>query len=536
MPMFSVLRRFFISFRGRMILAFMVAILTTFVVMAALFSTEVNTALRLDRAKQLEEATNEIVRVVVNKINSGDTDLQNDGDIATYLDYVNRTDGAYVWLVAPNGIILMDTGIPAEATEHMINIPEELKGRDIAAGELPGYGEGNRPLLAHDYIGFDSNPYGSTFTGGNYLGLFGNSRRDVWLTVIRPIFGIDGNPALVIQVHEKYDINSAVARFMFTGMRLSVSIALIIALVLIAIVSSSISKPLKALAHAANQAAMGNLSVRVPRPIRKSKPKEKTSLPAVDAPIETLDEVTVLIDTFNRMIERLDHANSDRRDFISSISHDLRTPLTSISGFVEGMLDGTIPPERHDHYLAIVRNEAMRLSNLVNEMNDAVNVDSNAVAYDFQPFKLEKMIVSVISSLESLISPKQISVQTNISEQNGIMIIGDEEQLSRVLYNLLSNAIKFTPDEGVIAIMVMRPPGAHFVEVVVEDSGPGIDEKDMDHVFERFYKGDRSRTGNQGSGLGLYIARSILQAHGQHISVSRSAIGGARFTFTLQVA
>ncbi len=522
-----------------MILAFMVAILTTFVVMAVLFSTEVNTALRINRARQLEEASDEIVRVVVNKINSGDTDLQNDGDIATYLDFVNRTDGAYVWLVAPNGLILMDTGIPAEATKHMINLPEGYKGRDIAAGELPGYGEGRRPLLAAEFIGFDSNPYGSTFTGGNYLGLFGTTRRDVWISVIRPIFGIDGRPAMVIQVHEKYNIDSAVARFMLAGMRLSITVALIIAMFLITIVSSSISKPLKALSYAANQAAMGNLSVRVPHPVSRlraeAKSDKKKSHQDTEDLLHEMDEVTVLIDTFNRMIERLDHANSDRRDFISSISHDLRTPLTSISGFVEGMLDGTIPPERHDHYLGIVRNEAGRLSNLVNEMNDAVKLDTNAVAYDFKPFILENMIVNVISSLESLIAPKQISVQSNLSEQNGIRVIGDEEQLSRVLYNLISNAIKFTPDEGVIAVMIMRTPGSQVVEVVVEDSGPGIDEKDIDHVFERFYKGDRSRTGNQGSGLGLYIARSILQAHGQHITAGRSSMGGAKFTFTIQL-
>ncbi len=520
-----------------MILAFMVAILTTFVIMAALFSSEVNTALRMDRAKQLEETTDEIVRVVVNKINSGDTDLHSDGDIATYLDYVNRTDGAYVWLVAPNGIILMDTGIPAEATEHITNLPDGYSGRDILPGELPSYGEGKRPLLELGYVGFDSNPYGTTFTGGNYLGLFGSSRSDTWISVIRPIYGVDGNPALVIQIHERYDIYSAVARFMFAGMRLSVTVALIIALFLIAIVSNSISKPLKDLSKAANEAAMGNLSVRVARPTRHSRQEYEGDGTLDDASDDrrSLDEITVLIDTFNRMIERLDHANSDRRDFISSISHDLRTPLTSISGFVEGILDGTIPPERQDHYLAIVRNEALRLSKLVNEMNDAVALDSNALTYDFRPFELNKMVENVIHSLESLISPKQISIQTNISEQGKIRVIGDEEQLSRVLYNLVSNAIKFTPEEGVIAVMVKRTPGSHLVEIEVEDTGPGIDEKDVDHVFERFYKVDRSRSGNQGSGLGLYIARSILQAHGQHISVGRSQMGGARFLFTLQL-
>ncbi len=527
-----------------MILAFMLAILATFIVMAALFSSEVNTALRQDRAQQLEDATNEIVRVVVNKINSGDSDLHTDGDIAAYLDFVNRTYGAYVWLVAPNGIILMDTGIPAEATTNMINLPEELKGQDILPGQLPSYGEGSRPLLDPLYIGFGTNPFGSKHTGGNYMGLFGTSQRSIWLSVIRPVYDIVGNPALVIQVHEQYDINSAVARFMWAAMRLSVSIALIIALVVITLISNSISKPLKELSYAANQAAMGDLSVRVNKPsakrmyrFRKNKQvdEDQDPLERQEAIVDE-NEIGVLIDTFNRMIERLDHSNSDRRDFISSISHDLRTPLTSISGFVEGMIDGTIPPERHEHYLNIVKNEAGRLSNLVNEMNDAVKLDTNAITYNFQPFVLDDMIVNVINSLESLITPKQISIQTNLNDGSMAKVIGDEDQLSRVLYNLLINAIRFTPDEGVIAVMVLSPPGARFLEVVVEDSGPGIDERDMPHVFERFYKSDRSRTGNQGSGLGLYIARSILQAHGQHIAVSKSSMGGARFIFTLQPA
>lgn len=519
----------------------MMAIFTAFLVMGALFSSEVNTALRMERADQLQEATSEIVRVVINKINSGDTDLTKDSDIATYLDFVNRTYGAYVWMVAPNGLILMDTGIPAEATPRMINLPEEMVGRDILPGELPDYGTGQRPLLELEYVGLDSNPYGTIYTGGNYLGLFGNSRTQVWLTVIRPVYDVAGNTALVIQVHERFDINSAVVDFMLQAMRVSVTIAFIIALVMIIVISKSISKPLNDLSQAANQAAMGDLSVRVEKVERKKltwnrRNKEGELQDEIEhTPIE-IDEITVLIDTFNHMIERLDHANSDRRDFISSISHDLRTPLTSISGFVGGMIDGTIPPERYDHYLEIVQSEAKRLSNLVNEMNDAVKLDTNALTYNFAPFAIGDLITSVVSSLESLILPKSISVQTNISEIAKLKVIGDEEQLSRVLYNLVSNAIKFTPDEGVIAVMVHHNPGSRMLEVIVEDSGPGIDELDAPHVFERFYKSDRSRTGHQGSGLGLYIARSILAAHGQHIVLGRSQMGGAKFTFTLQLA
>ena len=520
----------------------MLAIFTAFLVLGLLFSSEVNTALRMDRAEQLQEAANEIVRVVINKINSGDSDLTKDSDIATYLDFVNRTYGAYVWMVAPNGVILMDTGIPAEATHHMINLPEDLIGEDIKAGQLPGYGEGQRPLLETEYVGADTHPYGTIYTGGNYLGLFGSSRREVWLSVVRPVYDVAGNVALVLQVHERYNVNAAVFEFLLEAMRLSITIAFIIAIIVIVVISKSISRPLKDLSYAANQAAMGDLSVRVNKPVHKpSTWRRRRKLTADqeadldDATVE-IDEISVLIDTFNRMIERLDHSNSDRRDFISSISHDLRTPLTSISGFVGGMIDGTIPPERYDHYLEIVQSEAKRLANLVNEMNDAVKLDTNAVAYNFVPFAIGDMVNNVVSSLESLILPKQISVQTNITELKQIKVIGDEEQLSRVLYNLVSNAIKFTPAEGVIAVMVVHPVGSRMVEVIVEDSGPGIDEQDIPHIFERFYKSDRSRTGHQGSGLGLYIARSILTAHGQHITVGRSQMGGAKFTFTLQIA
>lgn len=530
------------SFRGRLIIAFMLAIFTAFLVMGTLFSSEVNTALRMDRAEQLQEATNEIVRVVINKINSGDADLTKDSDIASYLDFVNRTYGAYVWMVAPNGLILMDTGIPAEATTQMINLPDDRVGEEIEPGELPSYGEGQRPLLGMDHVGLNAHPYGTIYTGGNYLGLFGNSRTQVWLSVVRPVYDIAGNPALVIQVHERYNINAAVVDFLVEAMRLSVSIAFLIAFIMIVVISLSISRPLKELSEAANRVAMGDLSVRVKRPVHKPSiwSRRKKLSPEQQAAMEQaaveIDEISVLIETFNRMIERLDHANSDRRDFISSISHDLRTPLTSISGFVGGMIDGTIPPERYDHYLEIVQSEAKRLSNLVSEMNDAVKLDTNDLTYNFVPFAVGNMINNVVSSLESLILPKQISVQTNISEISGMKVIGDEEQLSRVLYNLVSNAIKFTPEEGVIAVMVQHPVGSRSIEVIVEDSGPGIDEQDLAHIFERFYKSDRSRTGHQGSGLGLYIARSILTAHGQHISVGQSQMGGAKFTFTLQLA
>jgi hypothetical protein len=217
----------------------------------------------------------------------------------------------------------------------------------------------------------------------------------------------------------------------------------------------------------------------------------------------------------------------------------LKTPLTSINGFVSGMLDGVITPEQHEHYLKIVKSECARMVKLVGEINTVIQLENNKVQYNFGEFDINSLIKEVILSQEIQINEKKLTIQTDLAtkEGNGIKVVGDREQLQRVLQNLLNNAVKFTPESGIISISTILPKGQkRFVQVQVADSGPGIPDNELNLVFDRFYKADRSRTGRSGSGLGLFICKTILSAHGQTISAQNGSLGGACFKFTLPLA
>ncbi|MDW7659218.1 MAG: HAMP domain-containing sensor histidine kinase, partial [Bacillota bacterium] len=246
------------------------------------------------------------------------------------------------------------------------------------------------------------------------------------------------------------------------------------------------------------------------------------------------DDLTQLVRTMNDMIEKLSNQERNRKDFISSVSHDLRTPITSIRGFVEGMLDGTIPPERHQHYMEIVKQEVLRLQTLINTMFEGSVLETERKLLQ-TVFDINQVIKEDIIGLESFLAAKKLDVQTDFygDDDGRLLVIGDREAISRVVYNIVSNAIRYTPDDGIIALSTKRTGRPKEIEVIIDDSGPGISENEYPYIFDRFYKIDKSRT-SKGSGLGLYICRTILAAHGQRIHVAHSDLGGARFIFTLQ--
>ena len=532
-------RRYFKTFQGRMVGSFMIAILITFLILTAVFYQQLTQSLRESRARQLDSIAAQLDSVIVNFAENPEGLNQSIIQLDDYLAFVNRSVGAYVWLVTDNGTIAYSNGIPGEARGQLLNVgdyPGEPY-EDLPADWLNSLPMEQRPRIPAAYLNYtDSEEYtqgldnaGYVFTGGNFLGLFARRPGFSWISIVRPLSSDTALGDVTLHMHELYELDRVARTLMLNSMGLAVIIAMLIGLLIILVFSHSITQPIRSLSEAASEVAAGDLSVRITYPNKKNQD---------NAPdLTEFDELTSLVHTFNRMVDHLEHTSSTQRDFISSISHDLRTPLTSISGFVEGMLDGTIPPERHEHYLQIVKQETLRLRELVNDMNDVNQLDQGTVNYNFRAFNLNTVIFSVISGLESLISSKRITVQTSQMEEHAkpLMVIGDEGQINRVLYNLVSTAVKFTPVDGVIAVTTRKLYGGRQALVSVEDSGPGIAEQDLPHVFDRFYRGDKSRTGHHGSGLGLYIARSIILDHGQKITAGNSKMGGAQFSFTLQL-
>jgi signal transduction histidine kinase len=220
-----------------------------------------------------------------------------------------------------------------------------------------------------------------------------------------------------------------------------------------------------------------------------------------------------------------------RRGFIANVSHELRTPMTSIHGFIEGILDGTIPPQRQKEYLVIVRDEIKRLNRLTTDILDLARIEAGEVSVNPVDFNINELIRRCIIKLESFITEKDINIEAKFEEE--VMYVkADIDSIERVIINLLHNAIKFVQPGGKIALSTSRIKSK--ILVCVEDNGIGIDSNEIDLIWERFYKSDKSRSEEKtGTGLGLAIVRNIINDHRQKIWVESQAGKGTRFYFTL---
>lgn len=250
------------------------------------------------------------------------------------------------------------------------------------------------------------------------------------------------------------------------------------------------------------------------------------------------DEVAELADAINNMAVSLKQIDETRNSFLGNVSHDLRTPMTTISGFVDGILDGTIPPEEHEKYLNIISQEVKRLSRLVNTLLELSRMESGN-ELKLSDFNLSETARTVLISLESKISKKNIDIEFDTGEDD-IFVNADHDVIHRVIFNLMDNAVKFTPEKGKISIKLSHVSDGRKkqkAQFVIRNSGEGIPQEELPHVFERFYKTDRSRgLDKSGTGLGLYIAKTSINNHGEEIRVASVQGEFTEFGFTLPPA
>ncbi len=250
------------------------------------------------------------------------------------------------------------------------------------------------------------------------------------------------------------------------------------------------------------------------------------------------DEVAELAQAINDMSVSLKHLDEVRNSFLGNVSHDLRTPMTTIAGFVEGILDGTIPPEKHEKYLTIISQEVRRLSRLVNTLLEVSRIESGA---DLNPtdFNLSEISRTVLLALESKISKKNIDIEFD-SGSDDVFVNADSDSIHRVIYNLLDNAVKFTPERGKISINIAYASDGRKkrkAKLSIRNTGDGIPQEELAHIFERFYKTDSSRgLDKSGTGLGLYIAKTAISNHGEDLSVDSVPGEYTEFEFTLSPA
>ena len=235
---------------------------------------------------------------------------------------------------------------------------------------------------------------------------------------------------------------------------------------------------------------------------------------------------------FNSMAFKLENVEQGRREFVANVSHELRSPITSIRGFAEGMADGVIPPEEHPQYLRLVAQESNRLSNLVGELLELSRLERDDAALKMSVFDINEMLRRAIIRRMNDLEEKKIEASCE-NERDPAWVRADSERIEEVVINLLDNAIKFTPPGGTIT-MISRERDGH-TEVLVRDSGIGIAPEDREKIFDRFFTVDRAHTAGKGTGLGLSICQRVMEMHGQTIRLLEGE-PGCTFLFTVETA
>lgn len=293
-------------------------------------------------------------------------------------------------------------------------------------------------------------------------------------------------------------------------------LVLLVALVMSLLFSKRMAKPLDDMAAASRKFARGDFSVRVPQE---------------DDPT---DEMGALIESFNKMADSLESAEARRSEFIANISHELRTPMTTIAGFADGILDGTIPREEEEKYLRSIRDETRRLSRLVRDMLDLSQLRSRAADPKRRTvFDLTELILQTLLSFEDRATKKKLDVDPQLPD-DPILVLADRDAITQVIYNLIDNAVKFASPESCLVIRLYKENGKALVSV--KDWGETIPAEDLPFIFDRFHKSDRSRSlDKDGVGLGLYLVKSIINSHDEDIVV-KSENGATEFVFTLRLA
>lgn len=289
-------------------------------------------------------------------------------------------------------------------------------------------------------------------------------------------------------------------QYMVSNLRiylLSALVVLMVFSVIIYAVTYRMVKPLREMAAATRRFAEGDFSCRVR--------------------VRGKDEVAELATALNSMAVSLSATENMSRSFVANVSHELKTPMTTISGFVDGILDGTIPPEKQEHYLRIVSDETKRLARLVRSMLNLSRIDNGSLRLNPVSFDLTEVTCGALLSFEPRIEEKQVEIE-GLADCERVPVTADYDLIGQVVYNLLDNAVKFVNKNGTITVDIQRQDGR--VYFVVRNTGAGLSPEEMPRVFERFYKTDRSRSLDKtGVGLGLYIVKTVINLHKGEIYV-----------------
>ncbi len=499
---------------GKMIFIFVLILLLSFSITGGMLYYFLNNLVAGEKEKQLEQTADWVKEAFGSYVQNsgraaaGDYDkLWAKGIFEQSLESYSKYTNSFIWIVEESGhIVFSSPPLPVSLTESLedstgyVKLADERQYKRIMEKQDSTYKEiGN-------FYGF----FGETSVFRDY----GNS----WLTISKSFKVQNKNSAseviAAVYLHTPMPQIQKARWSVFKLFVFSVLVSVFIGIILIYIFSLRISRPLKQIRNAAKVIAGGEFQKRLS--------------------INTRDEIGELASSFNQMALELQTLEEMRRGFIANVSHELRTPMTSIRGFIEGILDGTIPTEKQNNYLTIVRDETNRLNRLVNNLLDLARMESGEITLKYKAFNINELIRRCIIKLESLIVEKDISIEADFEEED-MFVYADIDAVERVIINLVHNAIKFTAQNGKINVATIYQKGKVFVSV--KDTGEGIGQEEIAKIWDRFYKSDKSRGRDKtGTGLGLAIVKNIINDHNQEIWVESELEQGTQFTFTFERA
>lgn len=445
-----------------------------FVVVATFVSSMTLEHLKREKADALYAEATLIAKTYASDLYNSETSLD---AVKRQLDALDIYMAATIWIINPSGRMVLDSSSPVDVENEIV------------------------------IENFDP-----TVTAGSYytIGTFFDTFNEQMLSVFAPITSSYRVKGYVV-IHAPMRAVQASCDSLLNISYILLVILFLLSLIILIFFTEMVYLPLRKITEATEQYASGNMHY--------------------EFQIDSEDEMGYLAATLSYMASEIARSEDDQKKFVANVSHDFRSPLTSIKGYLEAMLDGTIPPEMHEKYLNIVLNETERLTKLTNGLLMLNNLNTKGMLLDRTDFDLNQIIRSTAASFEGTCRKKTIAIELILTGDT-MYVNADMGKIQQVFYNLLDNAIKFSHNDSVIKIETNEK--SNKVHVSVKDSGIGIPKDDLKFVWDRFYKSDVSRgKDKKGTGLGLSITKEIIHAHGEHINVISTQGVGSEFIFSL---
>lgn len=461
----------------KFILAYFLFALFGFLVVATFISRAVTNLVTETEAQNLYKEAIYIADTYASDLYTSETSLETVKKQLDSLDiYLNST----LWIINPSGLIVLSSDMPID-----VDNPVTVEGFSSADN------------AEHYYR----------------IGTFYNSFEENVLSVIAPItndFQVLGYVVIHKNISDIVDLSSKILNISYYLL----IILFVLSLIILIFFTSNVYRPLRKITHATEQYASGNLHYQFQ--------------------IDSEDELGYLAASLNYMAGELSKGEDNQKQIVANVSHDFRSPLTSIKGYSEAMIDGTIPPEMHNKYLEIVLNESDRLIKLTNSLLTLNNLNTEGMILEISDFDINTVIRKTVATFEGACQKKRISIRLTLTGEK-LFVKGDMLKIQQVLYNLLDNAIKFSNKDSFIFIETKEKHNKVFVSV--KDQGIGIPKESLNQIWDRFYKTDLSRgKDKKGTGLGLSITREIIRAHGENINCISTEGEGTEFLFTLPLS